>query len=865
MPERPLLPLQAPDSMTPPTRRGGPPNIRRPTHQRQVERIGPALNRLAAVVNRPNAGMVLREDPVGLAPERVVVFEVAGEIARFSQALQKVPGFEMLLEYKGEFTPNEDFAIKEKRKNHDEGDRADKQVPSRFYLLMPDITALRELIRLWRRWEANQPLGHGFTPFRDLFQQLNTVRPWGPTDRISEGTLNSWRDELASDPRRTIRAELELWFYRAEPRRRISSNRLRSMVISIGGAIVDEVELPQISFHGLLVDVPADEIEALLRRDWINLALAADVMLLRPQSILVAPYDAEIPEGIDSEETLPKSPLGAPIAALLDGVPVTRHELLADRLKLDDPNDLQNETIVARRLHGTAMASIIIHGDLGRRNRPIERELYVRPVMSSPSGAVELTDGNRLVVDLIYEAVVRIKGSDTEPGEAPDVFLINLSVGDPRRPFTGLLSPLVRLLDYLSWNYQVLFLVSAGNIDTPLVIQSYQTWTAFEDADPSDRERAVIEAVAAAKQERTILSPSEAINAVTIGSLYSSAASTGVLGPTARAPYTHPATPNVSSAIGLGFRRSVKPDLLFPGGEDGLSYLSNVDHLRVKTLKPVRNAGILAAQPDNSPLGGLNQRADIGGTSAATALATRAAHLIFDALMADGDDSVLADLDPAYYAVVIKALLYHRAKWPERAALFRDICGPSEPWHFTQRSENIARFLGYGIPEISEAIECSRNRATLLNAESLTADSGRSYSILLPACLHTVTLPRSLTITLAWISPIKAGHQDYRGARLEVAPRGPGPKPLGTDRLSPEHQPTDAVNKRGTVFHARYSGAQAMPYLENGRLELDVWCKDDAGADGLAIPYCIVVSVESEEDLPIYDEIRELLRVRPKA
>jgi hypothetical protein len=65
--------------------------------------------------------------------------------------------------------------------------------------------------------------------------------------------------------------------------------------------------------------------------------------------------------------------------------------------------------------------------------------------------------------------------------------------------------------------YNILFLVSGGNVPAPLDIPDFVSWTAFEGASPADRERVVIRALNAAKHERTILSPAESLNAVTVG------------------------------------------------------------------------------------------------------------------------------------------------------------------------------------------------------------------------------------------------------------------------------------------------------------------------------------------------------------
>ena len=41
--------------------------------------------------------------------------------------------------------------------------------------------------------------------------------------------------------------------------------------------------------------------------------------------------------------------------------------------------------------------------------------------------------------------------------------VINLSFGNSWQPFDRLISPLARLLDWLAWEYKILFIVSAGN------------------------------------------------------------------------------------------------------------------------------------------------------------------------------------------------------------------------------------------------------------------------------------------------------------------------------------------------------------------------------------------------------------------
>jgi len=536
---------------------------------------------------------------------------------------------------------------------------------------------------------------------------------------------------------------------------------------------------------------------------------------------------------------------------------------MANRLVLDDPDNLQERATVSRRVHGTAMASLILHGDRNENGPVLSRPIYVRPLMIANDSGHEHTEADRLLVDTLYRAVLRIKGSEGEGGAAPTVFLINMSVGHPRRPFTRLISPLARLLDFLPVQYNVLFLVSGGNVSAPLEIPDFANWTAFEAAAPNDRERAVVKALNAAKYERTILSPAESLNALTIGAQHHDNVTARWRGPNAVDPFADNSLPNVSSGLGLGHRRMIKPELYFPGGREYVRMKSTGNGLKVSVGVPQRLYGLKAAAPDPSGLGRLDYTALSDGTSSATALATRSAHRIFDALMDRERGSMLADMDPQFYAVAVKCLLVHSARWNANDVMLKEICGPEDKRRHVERAENSCRFIGFGIPDVADALECAPNRATLVGYGMIPPESAVSYRIPLPGCLERVTDPRSLTITLAWFSPIKPGHQSYRCVRLEAAPLHPPLEVLGVKRL--KGQPADVSVKRGSVFHERFYGTSAVPFIEDGHLSLQVWCKEDAGAsEDDPVRYGIAVTIEAETALPVYDEIQARLRVRPR-
>ena len=289
------------------------------------------------------------------------------------------------------------------------------------------------------------------------------------------------------------------------------------MLRAAGGRLVDSASIPEVAYEASLVDLPAHGLRHLLDRQDV-IALCDAVMVVRPQSSVTFPIAADQTEV--GTRLAPASKIeGGPIAALFDGVPVQGHALLDGRLLIDDPEDLGARSVVATRDHGTAMASVILHGDRNLEEVPLTRRVYVRPVLvPTDDGLREEFPRDRLLIDTIYSAVRRMKEGDVE-GEAtaPTVFLVNLSLGDERRPFSGPISPWARLLDHLAARHGILFLVSAGNVGDPLPAPAVETLFEFADATPVLQRQIALSALGRESSRRTLLSPAEALNVLTVG------------------------------------------------------------------------------------------------------------------------------------------------------------------------------------------------------------------------------------------------------------------------------------------------------------------------------------------------------------
>ncbi len=855
MAEYPLLPLPPAEPGEPPAPAGFPQGGSRLSPQRQGQRLGPGFERLRTVLASDESGLSLRADPSSIAPERALVFEVAGSIRDFHQLVARIQGLEFLDDEEAVFDPDEDFFEVDTRRGRKGQPREDRSVGGRLYLAMPDVRALRELLRLWDIWQSEGTLPRGHTPWRDIFTNLRNVRPWGPVDRITDETIEFWREDLGAEPSEPLRIEVELWFYDGADRRAVAYRRMEEAVADAGGSIVHHAIIEDIRYEAALIDLPGSEIERLVAREEIHLAICDDVMFLRPQSSL------DVPERDDETESgaaLAAEPPDdrPPIAALLDGVPVQNHQLLDGCLEVDDPDDLEAMSVLSERHHGTEMASLILHGDRNLGEPPISRRLHVRPVMYAPgNGNDEAPRHDRLLVDVIYRAIRRMKEGDGE-GEATasEVFLVNLSLGDPRRPFSRPMSPWAKLLDHLAEHYGILFLVSAGNVTSPLPVSTFSNWPSFEDADPEEREYAVLRALADNRAYRTLLSPAEALNVVTVGARHDDAIH-GYRGVMAVDPYPDGDLPNVSSAQGLGHRKVIKPEVHLPGGREQVTFRAGGGTLAI--IRASGGYGLKAAAPDEG--GALDRERLTSGTSAATALATRAAHRIFDALMDTDGGSLHGDLEPRYYAVVIKAMLVHRAKWGSRADVLDQLYGPRGQGQPAARRDNIARLLGYGFPDIEEAVSCAPHRATLLGYGTISAREAKIHRIPLPPSLERVTEPRKVTVTVAWLSPVNPRHQAYRRAKLEAGAVTNLEAAAGVKRSG--GQPPHASVSRGTVFHARYEGEEAISFVDDGRVSLRIFCREQAGALDQPIRYGVAVTIEAGEGIAVYDVIRTRLGV----
>jgi hypothetical protein len=659
--------------------------------------------------------------------------------------------------------------------------------------------------------------------------------------------------------------EVELWFRSDASARGQAAELVGQRIRSDGGRVIAEAVVPEIRYHALVGELPPSRIDRILAEEDAQLIRADQVMFLRPsgQTDLAGPMLAD--DGDGTASALEATSLDPPILGLLDGLPLANHTLLSGRLIVDDADGWGGDYAARDRQHGTAMASLLVNGDVASKESPLTRSVYVRPVLRpDPHAWVsirrEQAPPEVLFPDLIRRAVNRmLLGEGEEGAAAPSVELINFSVGDPTRPFDGMMSPLARVLDWLSFEHGVLFVTSAGNQMANLTLSSNSA--DFAALLPEDRQTELLRAVIRDAHVRRLLSPGESINAVTVGRTHGDLSGPGPFPGASVDAYISPRLPACSSALGSGFRRAVKPDVVLSGGRQmvELNPGNAADPASIALVAGPQPPGQQVAAPGLAPtlLSGL---AHCGGTSNSAALTSRALAHARDVLAARLAELEIERPGRRIWAAVLKALAAHGATWGEEA----DTIGSAIGITGHELRPALTRFLGYGQTDIDRASRCTDQRVTLLGWGELDDGEAHSYEIPIPLAISGQAVGRQLTITLAWLSPIVPGSRRYRGASLWVAPPT---DELQVRRLGPDWQQV----QRGTIQHEVLRGEQATVISPGDTMEIKVNCRADAGPLRASVPYGLMVTLEVDEsiDLPIYAQvasaIRPSVRVGPRA
>lgn len=843
--DRPLLLFPSPHLVKRSNLNSNPSKIHKPDPSRQIDRFYPKLIQLVQSFEAKKVS--IQQTATGIDPEMVLVIEIIGSIDNFVRAVRRIDGFEWLgeIEYDN-ILPNEDFFNPKNPKSSLNG---------RLFLIMSNHEAMKQLLSLYKKFKNNSkekfPTNYG--RYKELFLCLNDIRYWGVQERYYEtGIIEYWEEYLEQSGHLEVCFEIELWYRSSEEKRRLTSQNVNGLIQELNGNIISECIIKDISYHALLVKLPANKIREIIQDPNIRLVECDGIMYFRPIGQMAVGKRVLDEEFSDVDFGNLPTPFGDPVIAVLDGLPVENHHLLSNRLIVDDPDNWAGSYPVQKREHGTAMASLICHGDLNNGSHPLPRPIYIRPILKHDEleqGEV-IPESDELSIDLICRAVRRICGDENGKGAvAPSVKIINFSIGDESKIFFQTMSPMARCLDWLSSLYDILFIISAGN--QMRSVETNLSNDEFEKMSHTEVEKIVVRSLYEDERNRRLLAPAECINGLTVGALNYDNSEYIQLDDRIE-PFEN-ILPSPISAFGRGYLRSIKPDLLYSGGK--VCFKKNIvsNSVLLDCYFSGRAPGIKAATPGRL-LGDIYKCRFESGTSLSTALISHDAGFCYESLCEILEEQhEKLDYEP-YIAQLLKTLIVHGCSWGEVGDCLSSHLKPHYKSH--QVKQKVAQWLGYGIPDIQKVLECTEQRATALGFGELNNGEAHVFTLPLPPSLSGTKHKRKLTITLGWLSPIAPNTQKYRIAHLWF---DVGNKPLQTKRAEADHNDV----RRGTVQHEIFEGDAAFPIIDGEKLKIQVNCREFAGKIIDPVKYGLAVTLEIAEgvDIPIYDEI--MTRIAP--
>jgi Subtilase family len=414
----------------------------------------------------------------------------------------------------------------------------------------------------------------------------------------------------------------------------------------------------------------------------------------------------------------PEPDESAPVVGMIDTGLNFGHPLFAECVHEDDVVALHpafGDQAEDGHGHGTRMAGRIIFGDVlvAARSGQWEAacELASVRVLDAEGCPPENANYTKLIADAVDELVREM-----------DVRIINLSISETATPYLGGHSaPLAAVLDTLAARHHLLIVTCVGNLRYGDLAPQAQLFTAWPEylGDEAGRQ---------------LLNPGQAALSLTAGAVSANDAVEAQLPTTAVATAGGPA-PFTRRGPGLG--GAIKPELVADGGNWAYD----------------RDTGDQQSEP---ALGVLSTSAAIQqrifefgeGTSFAAASLTNAAARV-------------AGRYPNFQATTYRALLlgaaHHRGP---REQLFDTLSDG-------KRRAALTQLCGYGEVDLNRCEFSTDSRVVLVGEDELLPDHFHVYRLPLTDAWRFVPGRRTLTVSLAFESPVRHRRLDYLGTKME--------------------------------------------------------------------------------------------------
>lgn len=582
------------------------------------------------------------------------------------------------------------------------------------------IDRFREEIAAYQREDsATQALPYGLR--RDLLDGLQQVRGLTREDRLG----NRLRSE-GWPPREPFMLDVDLWHPGSVQIAREIVQQVRDLCQRAGGRVTDDLRTSSL----LLLKIAANRD---LGEQLLNLDLVAKVDL--PPLVATAfsniardgrwPNPPQLPDESD------------PMACVIDSGVVAGHPLLKNWVVEERDFESGEDTPTDLNGHGTAVAGLVVYGDIATclesntweprvricsakvlRNRP-------NPVQPDRPEAVFPDESERRIEAVVEEAIRYFHQQGCR--------VFNLSVGDAAKIYADQRQfSWAELLDGLARELDIVIVVSVGNNEPGI-----------PDA-PSTRDR-FRKAVRDQTLDHRLISPATAALALTVGSLARfEGLPQNAIGVTAGAPRGGP-SPFTRTGPGYAMRptsKGIKPDLAEYGGNYAIQALSSdtkrwVDH-------PALGEPSLQREYIDRAL------KMFFGTSYAAPHVTHAAAVAQVALR-----DALGQEPPA---CLIRAVVGATAAVPDA------------PRGWYKDEENRCRMIGYGLPAVDKAAWSLENDARLIAFDEVDENKFHLYRVPVPLDFLQQDGRRGVVISLAFDPPVRGSRKEYMARTMFLEP-----------------------------------------------------------------------------------------------
>lgn len=658
-------------------------------------------------------------------------------------------------------------------------------------------------------------LERGELPTRkDILFAIKGIEGWTPEDRTGS-RLNGIVDE--NEP---FLVDAELWALESLSDRSLMISSFKKLTEKLGVSILDELNRSTIVLFRLKVSKMA--LNVLLDSRDVRMIEAPpkyqfETQILRTDISALTPIDAP-PEGV-------------PGVVVLDSGVATGHPLLGPAIGDAQSFLPGSDLTVDENGHGTMVAGLALYGDV---QECIDKGDFV-PLLRIFSARI--TDKNSsnntgFVENNIVQAVYYFT-------QHYGCRVFNLSFGDINRPYTGgHVDALAAVIDSLSQELGVLFIVSAGNFHGTEEV-------------PNDWLREYPDYLFSPLAR--IIDPAPALNALTVGSLARYDQSYQMVrfpGDVDHQPIARKNQPSPFTRTGPGPLGAIKPEIVDYGGNLSVSLRRGVDR-----LNPSHNGlGEVSTSLRFAQEGLFGM--DVGTSFAAPKIANLAATLLKEY--------------PEASSHLLRALIVAHAR-PE----------PSVTELFSLSVERAIQISGYGRVDKLAVLGSGEQVVTLMAEEEVVGDAHHFFEIPLP---DDFFLPgrwtRSVTVALAHSPIVRRTRLTYKGSSMSFkvvkepsldrlttvfkwAKKGMGEPMLNEyEGFSPKAD----VRSRGTVQAATRQFKSVDGRWGTNKLFVVVTHHVEKWAETLfpRETYALVVTVRnhSEEPVRFYSQIKAQLQTR---